>query len=93
MKAIGAGAGIVLLSVGGVLFLGRDHLGGGDSTPSTPVPTAPAGGSTTSSTPGATTAPTVVPGTPDSSAPQGSETVPPSDGSTGTTTLPGAPTP
>ena len=96
LKAIGAGAGVVVISIGAVLFLGRDHLGG-DSTPTTPVPTVPADGSSTTttpggSTPGATTAPTVPGATPDSSAPQGSETTPSTDPAV-TTTLPGAPTP
>ena len=56
MKAIGAGFAVVVLSLGAVLFLGRDHLGSNSTTPVTTVTTIPAGGSTTptSATPGTT---------------------------------------
>ena len=92
MTAIGAGFAVVVLSLGAVLFLGRDHLGSNSTTPVTTVTTIPAGGSTTptSATPG-TTPPLSTP--PDSSAPAGSETVTPTDSSSTSTTLPGAPTP
>ena len=93
MKAIGAGAAVVLLSIGAVLFLGRDHLGSDDSTPTTPVPTSPVGSVTTPTAPG-TPDTTPVAGTPpDSSAPAGGEPVAPTGDTSASTTVPGAPAP
>jgi hypothetical protein len=90
-KAIGAGAAVVVLSLGAVLFLGRDHLGSDSPAPVTTVTTLPAGSATT---------PTVVPGTTPpagtptpTSAPAGSETATPTAAPATSTTLPGAPTP
>jgi hypothetical protein len=87
VKAIGAGAAVVVLSIGAVLFLGRDHLGSDESTPTTPVQTSPAGSVTTPTTP-------VTPdSTPPASAPAG-ETLTPTPSATDTSTsVPGAPTP
>jgi hypothetical protein len=72
MKTIGAAAAVVVLSIGAVLFLGRDHLGDDDTAPVTPVPTAPAGSGT------APTTPTTPDTTPPSSAPAGENLTPPS---------------
>jgi hypothetical protein len=79
VKAIGAAAIVVLLSIGAVLFLGREYLGDDDTTPVTPVPTAPAtptGSDTTPTTPTAPVTPDTAPAT-GSSAPAGETLTPP----------------
>ncbi len=92
VKAVGAGVCVVVLSLGAVLFLGRDHLGNDSTAPVSTVTTIPSG---TPATP-----PSAVPGTsapagtpPASSAPAGRETPPPTSAPSASTTLPGAPKP
>lgn len=69
VKAIGAAAIVVVLSIGAVLFLGREYLGD-DATPVTPVPTAPVPTAPVDTTP---TTPTT-PVTPDTAPATGSST-------------------
>ncbi|MGZ8764317.1 MAG: hypothetical protein ACXW2C_01300 [Acidimicrobiia bacterium] len=81
LKSIGAATAVVVLSVGAVLFLGRDHLGSDDAPPSTPVTTSPTGSVTTPTTPATpdTTPPASIPPAstpPDSSAPAGETPTP-----------------
>jgi hypothetical protein len=85
--AIGAGAAVVLVSIGVVLFLGRDDLGSGSSTPTPPVattPSTPAASTPAASTPAASTPAASIP-------PASSET--PLPAGTTASTLPGAPAP
>jgi hypothetical protein len=78
MKSIGAAAAVVLLSVGAVLFLGRDHLGSDDTTPVTPANTTPLDTTpTTPTTPTAPTTPDTAPAT-GTSTPAGETLTPPS---------------
>ncbi len=74
MKAIGAAAAVVVLSVGAVLFLGRDHLGSDDTSPVTPVPTTPV--DSTPTTPTTPVTPDTAPAT-GSSTPAGETLTPP----------------
>jgi len=74
VKAIGAAAIVVVLSIGAVLFLGREYLGDDNATPVTPVPTAPV--DTTPTTPTTPVTPDTAPAT-GSSTPAGETLTPP----------------